>query len=133
MTYYYNLMKRKENLMSSKARVLDFEIKTDEKRGINPVSKKAHLAKMKDNIEKITEKLGNHLKNVNGKISSNTQSSSSNEIIKKNQQSEDTTISGKRETGDKMLIKQQQAVHNINHYKNNNKDTVKAMVKKLIL
>ncbi|WP_373898771.1 hypothetical protein ACER0A_005095 [Haloimpatiens sp. FM7315] len=114
-----------KNLMSSKARVLDFEIKTDEKRGINPVRKKNHLAKMKDNIEKITQKLGNHLKDVNTKIINNTQSNSSNDMVDKNKQSSDATISKKSKDVDRMVIRQQNTAQNIKNYKDNLKDTVK--------
>lgn len=119
------------NLMSGEARILDFEIQIDIKKGINPVMKKKYLAKMEDNIERITEKLGNHLKDVNTKISNNTQSNSSNDMVGKNEQSMDATISGKPKGGDRMLIKQNQVAQNIKHYKDNMKDTVKENGKKI--
>ncbi|MFD3156322.1 hypothetical protein ACFIJ5_05600 [Haloimpatiens sp. FM7330] len=126
-----NNLKKAEALLSEKklisvnAKVLDFEIKIDLKRGINPVAKKKSLAKMKDSIKKITEKLGNHLKDVNTKIINNTQNNSSNDIVGKNEQSSNTAISGKPKDVDRMFIRQQQAAQNIKNYKDNLKDTVK--------
>jgi hypothetical protein len=120
-----------KNLISGEARVLDFEIQIDINRGINPIAKKKYLAKMKDNIEKITEKLGNHLKDVNTKISNNTQSNYSNDIVDKNEQSRNADISGKPKAGDKSLIKQQQVAQNIKHYKDNIKNKVKDSCEKI--
>lgn len=114
-----------KNLMSGEARVLDFEIQIDIKRGVNPVWKKKHLAKMKYNIKKITEKLGDHLKDINTKISNNTQSNSSNAMVNKNEHIRDTTIREKSKDEDRILIRPQQVAQKIKHYKDNIKNTVK--------
>ncbi len=112
-------------LISGEARVLDYEIKIDIKRGVNPVAKKKHLAKMENNIEKITEKLGNQLRDVNTKISNNTQSNSSNHKVDKDEQNRDENLRGKTKDGDRLLIRQQQVTQNIKHYTDNMKDKVK--------
>lgn len=106
------------NKMEGSSNVLDNEIKTDEKRGINPVRKKEQLSKIKDKIEDITEKLGKHLKDVNNESS-------------KNAESKDASSSVNSENRDKLLIKQQQAEINIKHYIDNQKDKAEDNSEKL--
>jgi len=92
-------------LISGEVRVLDSEIKIDEQRGFNPVRKRKRLAEMKDSLENITEKLGDHVKGLNGEISNNTQSDSSNNVVDKD--------------SDEVLVKKQQVAQNIKHYTDN--------------
>lgn len=106
------------NKMEGSSNVLDNEIKTDEKRGINPVRKKEQLSKIKDKIEDITEKLGKHLKDLNNESS-------------KNAESKDASSSVNSENRDKLLIKQQQAEINIKHYIDNQKDKAEDNSEKL--
>lgn len=103
------------NIMVADAKVLEAEIKVDKGRGINPVEKRKHLAKMKDNIGDITEKLGEYLNDVNTKIKNNTKSN----VVNKNEQIKDVTRNRNTENSVELLMKQQQASQKIKHYKDN--------------
>lgn len=119
------------NLMSGNAKVLDCEIKTDEKRGLDPVRKKKHLSEMKHRIEDITKKLSNHLKDVNTKTIKNSQNNFSNDIVKKNKQIKDENINLNQKTENKSLIEQQRVAQNIKHYKDNMKNNTKDNCEKI--
>lgn len=120
-----------KNLISSNAKVLDFEIQLDLKRGNNPVAKKKYLAKMKDNIKKITEKLHTDLKNLNLKASNDTQTNYSKDILKGNNTNCNMSIKKEVKDGDKLTIKQRQTAQNVKNYKDNIKDPVKDNGKKI--
>ena len=102
-----------KTLMSGTARVLDCEIKTDEKRGLDPVNKKKQLDKIKNGLENINKELGDNLKNINN---NNTENNTSNNIVDNNEQSKDTNSSSASENSNELFIKQQQ---NIKHYEDN--------------
>ncbi|MDS1006940.1 hypothetical protein P9865_07820 [Clostridium sporogenes] len=97
-----------KTLMSGTARVLDCEIKTDEKRGLDPVNKKKQLDKIKNGLENINKELGDNLKNINN-----------NNTVDNNEQSKDTNSSSASENSNELFIKQQQIAQNIKHYEDN--------------
>ncbi|EPY2305431.1 hypothetical protein ACXATD_001064 [Clostridium sporogenes] len=105
-----------KTLMSGTARVLDCEIKTDEKRGLDPVNKKKQLDKIKNGLENINKELGNNLKNINN---NNTENNTSNNIVDNNEQSKDANFSSASENSNELFIKQQQIAQNIKHYEDN--------------
>ncbi len=105
-----------KTLMSGTARVLDCEIKTDEKRGLDPVNKKKQLDKIKNGLENINKELGNNLKNINN---NNTENNTSNNIVNNNEQSKDANSSSASENSNELFIKQQQIAQNIKHYEDN--------------
>ncbi|CAM2757713.1 hypothetical protein [Clostridium sporogenes] len=105
-----------KTLMSGTARVLDCEIKTDEKRGLDPVNKKKQLDKIKNGLENINKELGDNLKNINN---NNTENNTSNNIVDNNEQSKDTNSSSASENSNELFIKQQQIAQNIKHYEDN--------------
>lgn len=106
------------NKMEGTSNVLENEIKTDEKRGINPVRKKKELSNMKDKIKEIGEKLDEHLKDVNTESSKNTES-------------KNASTNENSENRDQLLIKQQQAKVNIKHYIDNQKDKAEDNIEKI--
>lgn len=112
-------LSHQRNKMAGDARVLAAEIKVDEGRGIDPVAKRKQLDKMKDNVENITEKLGEYSKDVNTKVNNNTQSNVSNNVVDKNEQKKDVGSRGNVENLVELLINQQQASQSIKHYKDN--------------
>ena len=65
---------------SGEKRVLDCEIKIDESRGLNPIGKKNRVAKLKDNIEKIEQNIGD-------KLNTNISDDNSNNAVNKNENS----------------------------------------------
>lgn len=115
-------LSRQRNTMTGNAKVLEGEIKADERRGINPVRKKDQLAEMKDKIENITKNLVHNLNDVNTKTNNKTQSNTSNNAVNKNEAIKDIS-SVTEENVDKLLIKQQQAEQNIKHYIDKDSDT----------
>ncbi len=106
-----------KTLMSGTARVLDCEIKIDEKRGLDPVNKKKQLDKIKNGLENINKELGKDLKNINNNTENNTTNN--------NEQSNDVESNSTLENSNELSIKQQQVAQNINHYKNNLPDKSK--------
>ncbi|ACA54548.1 hypothetical protein FDC45_12010 [Clostridium botulinum] len=101
-----------KTLMSGTARVLDCEIKTDEKRGLDPVNKKEQLNKIKNGLESINKELGNNLKNINNNnIENNTPNN--------NEQSKDVKFSSASKSSNELAIRQQQIAQNIKHYEDN--------------
>lgn len=107
-----------KTLISGTARVLDCEIKIDEKRGLDPVNKKKQLDKIKNGLENINKELGKDLKNINN---NNTENNTTNN----NEQSNDVKSNSTLENSNELSIKQQQVAQNINHYKNNLPDKSK--------
>ncbi|ACQ53385.1 hypothetical protein HYH82_14010 [Clostridium botulinum] len=105
-----------KTLISGRARVLDCEIKTDEKRGLDPVNKKKQLDKIKNGLENINKELGNNLKNINN---NNTENNTSNNMVNNNEQSKDVNSSSVSKISNELAIRQQEIVQNIKHYEDN--------------
>ncbi|APC85460.1 hypothetical protein [Clostridium botulinum] len=105
-----------KTLISGRARVLDCEIKTDEKRGLDPVNKKKQLDKIKNGLENIDKELGNNLKNINN---NNTENNTSNNMVNNNEQSKDVNSSSVSKSSNELAIRRQQIVQNIKHYEDN--------------
>ncbi|WP_434305216.1 hypothetical protein [Clostridium botulinum] len=105
-----------KTLMSGTARVLDCEIKTDEKRGLDPVNKKKQLDKIKNGLENINKELGNNLKNINN---NNTENNTSNNMVNNDEQSKDVNPSSASKSSNELAIMQQQIAQNIKHYEDN--------------
>ncbi|EJP6471454.1 hypothetical protein [Clostridium sp. L74] len=99
-------------LMSGTARVLDCEIKIDEKRGLDPVNKKKQLDEIKNGLENINKELGKDLKNINNNTTENTTTNN-------NEQSNDVESNSALENSNELFVKEQQIVQNIKNYKNN--------------
>lgn len=112
-------------ILSGNARVLDCEIKTDEKRGLNPIGKKKLLAKMQDNIENITKKLGKQINDMNAKINNNIESDKSNTATIKNIQNNNTNNDTSTEIKDPSIIQQLKVSQSIEKYVSNSKDNIK--------
>lgn len=104
--------------MSGEARVLKCEIKIDEERGINPINKKKHVAQLEENIENISEKISDNLKEVNNKDKDSIQDNTSKNDASKNKQNKNLDNKSNLENGDKLVIEQQVA-QNIKHYRDN--------------
>ena len=104
--------------MSGEARVLKCEIKIDEERGINPINKKKHVAQLEENIENISEKISDNLKEVNNKNKDSIQGNISKNDASKNKQNKDLDNKSNLENEDKLVIEQQVA-QNIKHYRDN--------------
>ncbi|MCW6076588.1 hypothetical protein LAV44_14865 [Clostridium sporogenes] len=105
-----------KTLMSGTARVLDCEIKTDEKRGLDPFNKKKQLDKIKNGLENINKELGNNLKNINN---NNTENNTSNNMVNNNEQSKDVNSSSASKSSNELAIRQQQIAQNIKNYEDN--------------
>ncbi|WP_432663145.1 hypothetical protein R9X47_21480 [Wukongibacter baidiensis] len=102
--------------MAGETRVLESEIKIDKGRGIDPVDKKERVAELKDNIENISEKIGEELQDINTKAKSNMESSSLNKVLDKRQ--EENEVSGNKSTENKdVLVKEGLAQKCIKHYR----------------
>lgn len=112
-------------ILSGNARVLDNEIKTDEKRGIDPIRKKECLAKMNDNIEKITKKLGKQINDMNSKMNNNIESDKSNTDTIKNIQNNNINNDTSTEIKDPSIIQQLKVSQSIEKYVSNSKDNIK--------
>ncbi|EPY2277091.1 hypothetical protein ACXAT3_001826 [Clostridium sporogenes] len=104
-----------KTLMSGTARVLDCEIKTDEKRGLDPVNKKKQLSQINDRIEDINEELGKNLKDINNNKENNTDTN----LVNNNEQSKDIESNSTLENSNELVIKQQKIAQNIKHYEDN--------------
>lgn len=65
------LLSRQRKEVSSKIKVLNGEIRADEKRGINPTDKKEAATKLQNNMESIEEKFGEALKDAKTKVKRN--------------------------------------------------------------
>lgn len=62
------LLSRQRKEVSSRIKVLNGEIRADEKRGINPTDKKEAATKLQNNMEAIEEKFGEALKDAKTKV-----------------------------------------------------------------
>lgn len=105
--------------MSGEVRVLESEIKLDESRGIETIEKRKSVAKIKENIENITEKINDKLTDTNNKFENSVGSNRLNNVIYKSEESKNTSNNDNTQKDDKLLIKQQQTAENIKHYSEN--------------
>ncbi|WP_291563602.1 MULTISPECIES: hypothetical protein [unclassified Clostridium] len=108
--------------MSGEVRVLENEIKLDESRGIETIEKRKSVAKIKENIENITEKINDKLTDTNNKFENSVGSNRLNNITYKSEESKNTSNNDNTQNDDKLLIKQQQTAQNIKHYSENIND-----------
>ncbi|MTK11537.1 MAG: hypothetical protein F8N39_05450 [Clostridiaceae bacterium] len=118
--------------MSGEARVLKCEIKIDEERGINPINKKKHVAQLEENIENISEKISDNLKEVNNKNTDSIQGNTSKNDASKNKQNKNLDNKSDLENEDKLVIEQQVA-QNIKHYRDNLADNAENNSEKINL
>lgn len=72
--------------MSGQERVLNSEIKIDEGRGINPVDKKKEVSKIEDNLQNISQRVGDNMQKINDTIKE------SNEVSQESNQSDSATV-----------------------------------------
>ena len=108
--------------MSGEVRVLESEIKLDESRGINPIEKRKSVAKIKENIENIAEKINDKLTDTNNKFENSVRSNRLNNVTYKSEESKNTSNNDNTQNDGKLLIKQQQTAENIKHYSENIND-----------
>ncbi|EJO5349375.1 hypothetical protein NRP93_003551 [Clostridium botulinum] len=111
-----------KTLMSGTARVLDIEIKTDEKRGLNPVNKKKLLDKIQNGMKNIDKKLANDLKDINNNITENNAPSN---MFTNNKPNKNINSNKATENSNELFIRQQQITQNIKQYKDNLPDKTK--------
>ncbi|MDQ0175286.1 hypothetical protein [Bacillus chungangensis] len=107
--------------LSGEVRILNYEIKLDESRRVNPAAKRQKVAKIEDNIKKMDEIIGDSLKNVNTKIKDSTLTNK----VDKNEESKIKNSNKNIEDTDKSLMKlaeqkYQNDSDNINNHENMN-------------
>ncbi|MBI6872414.1 hypothetical protein [Clostridium aciditolerans] len=117
--------------ISGEARVLKFEIKIDEGRGINPINKKKRVAQLDENIENINEKINDKLKEVNNQNNDNVQADTSKNAAAKNKKSKDLSSKSNLESEDKLVIEQQKAEQKLKHYNDNSANSAENNGKKI--
>lgn len=114
------------NMMVNYSKVLEGEIRSDERRGINPIRKKENLNEINNKIENLSEALGTHLNNLNDKIKNNTQKETLEKVTTENKENENDINNTNLQLNNNLLIEKQQNTHKIGHYVNsmlNNENT----------
>lgn len=114
------------NMMVNYSKVLEGEIRSDERRGINPIRKKDNLNEINNKIENLSEALGTHLNNLNDKIKNNAQKETLEKVTTENKENENDINNTNLQLNNNLLIEKQQNTHKIDHYVNsmlNNENT----------
>ncbi len=107
------------NTIKGNIKELEGDIEYDIKfRHIDPVASKKTLAKMKESINNVEEKLGDSIKDINNKTKNNIKEQTSKTVVHRNEKSKSTTA---EDSGDanKVAIAQQKVEENIQHYVDN--------------
>lgn len=91
--------------LSGEVRILNYEIKLDESRSVNPAAKRQKVAKIEENIKKLDEIIGGSLKNVNTKIKESIKDSTLSNKVDKIEERKIVNSNGNIEDTDKSWMK----------------------------
>lgn len=121
-----------KNTMKGNIKELEGDIDYDIKfRHIDPIESKKTLAKMKESINNVDEKLGESLKDINNKTKKNIKEQTSKTVVNKNEKSKNITSGTNPEDINKLSIAQQKVEENIKQYVHNGKDKSKSNGEKI--
>ncbi len=120
------------NTIKGNIKELEGDIEYDIKfRHIDPVASKKTLAKMKESINNVEEKLGESIKDINNKTKKNIKEQTSKTTVHTNEKSRHVTSGVNSEDVNKVSIAQQKVEENIKHYVDNEKDKSKSNGEKI--